>query len=110
MTPTITDDDKGTITATVDGKVVRSWTYFSDGKYRQRDTMAKAREYAEGWHNAEAVRPDLNRDELLHIHRALLAYGQRSNRSAEEHAQHLIIVSKIADTIRATNPNSKAPP
>ena len=51
-TPHLTDDDKGEITAAVDGKVVRSWTYFSDGKYRQRDTMAQAREYAEGWHDA----------------------------------------------------------
>lgn len=51
MTPTITDDDKGTIIATVDGKVVRSWFYRLD---QRREQMAKAREYAEGWHNAIA--------------------------------------------------------
>ena len=58
MTPTITDDDKGTITATVDGKVVRSWSYHAasalglapEGLPRTL-ALIKAREYAEGWHN-----------------------------------------------------------
>lgn len=53
MTPIITDDDRGTITATVDGKVVRSWEYDLVSVINdQRAGMAKAREYAEGWHNA----------------------------------------------------------
>lgn len=63
MTPTITDDDKGTITATVDGKVVRSWTYSSPNDQNliayaiandHAEAMGKAREYAEGWHNCAA--------------------------------------------------------
>ena len=53
MIPTITDDDKGTITATVDGKVVRSWEYglIGNGVNGRTYRMALAREYAEGWHN-----------------------------------------------------------
>ena len=60
MTPTITDDDKGTITAAVDGKVVRSWTYRVNDFVHRQTRMAQAREYAEGWHNcSEFMRPVL---------------------------------------------------
>lgn len=52
MTPTITDDELVMIIfATVDSKVVRSWPYTVTNRPMQ---MAKAREYAEGWHNAIA--------------------------------------------------------
>lgn len=54
MTPTITDDDKGTIAATADGKVVRSWQYGLIGRGERTYRMALAREYAEGWHNCAA--------------------------------------------------------
>jgi hypothetical protein len=50
MTPKITDDDKGTVTATVDDKVVRSWVY--SPTMRRSRAMSLAREYAEGWHDA----------------------------------------------------------
>ena len=51
MTPKITDDDKGTVTATMDGKVVRSWVY--NENMRRSRAMSLAREYVEGWHSAE---------------------------------------------------------
>ena len=52
-TPHLTDDDKGEITATFEGNVVRSWSYDLISVINdQRAVMAKAREYVEGWHNA----------------------------------------------------------
>lgn len=47
MTPEITDNDRGTITATIDLKVVRSWEYNKD--VRRSRAMSLAKEYAEGW-------------------------------------------------------------
>lgn len=52
MTPKITDDDRGTVTATVEGKVVRSWVY--NENMRRSRAMSLCREYVEGWHDAEA--------------------------------------------------------
>lgn len=73
MTPTITDDDKGTITATVDGNVVRSWSYTAWSTFQRGATMAKAREYAEGWHNCAARGRDnpMLRVEIDRLKRAL---------------------------------------
>lgn len=51
-TPHLTDDDKGEINATFEGNVVRSWSYSVSDRSA---VMAKAREYAEGWHNATRV-------------------------------------------------------
>lgn len=75
MTPTITDDDKGTITASVDGNVVRSWSYYRmvNLPTRRDIMMAKAREYAEGWHNCAARGRDnpMLRVEIDRLKRAL---------------------------------------
>lgn len=60
MTPTITDDDKGTITATVHSKLVRSWSYSPSVADDRGGAMTEAREYAEGWNNcSEFMRPVL---------------------------------------------------
>jgi hypothetical protein len=52
MTPTITDDDKGGIFASVDGKAVRFWGY---GQNDRDIMMIRAREYAEGWHDCSKL-------------------------------------------------------
>jgi hypothetical protein len=45
--PRITDDDRDTITATIDGEPVRSWVYSTDAERRVK--MGFAHEFAEGW-------------------------------------------------------------
>lgn len=45
--PRITDNDRDTITATMDGEPVRSWLYLTDGDRRTK--MKMAHEFAEGW-------------------------------------------------------------
>jgi hypothetical protein len=56
MKPVITNEEKFdetfrsyVIKATVDGKVVRSWPHHNAGDYRGQ--MARAQEYARGWHD-----------------------------------------------------------
>lgn len=46
----ITDNDAGEITATVQGKEVRGWSYKTRGE--QREKMQMAHEFAEGWFQA----------------------------------------------------------
>lgn len=48
--PRIIDNDAGEITATVNGKEVRGWSY-KDGD-EQRIKMRMAHEFAEGWFQA----------------------------------------------------------
>lgn len=45
--PRLTDDDKGEISVTLDGKKLRGWSYAVDDERRQK--MLQAREYVEGW-------------------------------------------------------------
>lgn len=47
MSPRVTDDDKGEITITLDGRGLRGWSYASEDERRQK--MLMAREYVEGW-------------------------------------------------------------
>ena len=49
-TPHLTDDDKGEITVTLDGKELRGWSYADDDERRTK--MHMAHEYVDGWHNA----------------------------------------------------------
>lgn len=50
-TPKIIDDDHGEITAEINGREIRGWSY-SD-RSEQRAKMLMAREFAEGWYLAE---------------------------------------------------------
>lgn len=54
----IIDDDRDTITAEVDGDVVRSWEYSGPDEHREK--MIMAREFAEGWYQAEKRRDGLS--------------------------------------------------
>jgi hypothetical protein len=45
--PRVTDNDRGEITVTFDGKELRGWSYADDNERRIK--MAFAREYVEGW-------------------------------------------------------------
>lgn len=51
MNPRVTDNDKDTITVSLDEKFgpknLRRWSYASDAERRQK--MLMAREYVEGW-------------------------------------------------------------
>lgn len=53
-TPRIIDDDIGTVSAETQMKVVRSWQY--SNRDEQLTAMNKAREFAEGWYQAEKAR------------------------------------------------------
>lgn len=52
MRPIISDNDKDEITATLNGREIRGWSYRSDAE--RRDRMKLAREYVEGF--CDAVR------------------------------------------------------
>lgn len=45
--PKLTDNDRGVITATVNGRRVRDWIYANNEQ--RRHYMVLAREYVEGW-------------------------------------------------------------
>jgi hypothetical protein len=45
--PSVTDNDHGEITVSLDGKEMRGWSYQSEAE--QRIKMMQAREYVEGW-------------------------------------------------------------
>jgi hypothetical protein len=49
--PRITDNDKGEITATINGIEIRGWSYKDTGE--QRIKMLLAHEFAEGWWQAK---------------------------------------------------------
>jgi hypothetical protein len=46
-TPHLTDDDKGEITVTLEGKELRGWSYADETERRMK--MRMARGYVEGW-------------------------------------------------------------
>lgn len=48
--PRITDNDRDEITATLDGKEIRGWSYTSDAERRAK--MLAAHEFAEGYYQA----------------------------------------------------------
>lgn len=48
--PRVTDNDKGEITVSLDGRELRGWSYSSDDERRAK--MLQAREYVEGWCDA----------------------------------------------------------
>lgn len=50
MRPIISDNDKDEITATLNGREIRGWSYRSDAERRER--MKLAREFVEGWTSA----------------------------------------------------------
>lgn len=52
--PRVTDDDKGEITVTFNGKELRGWSYTSDDMRRSK--MLCAREYIEGWCDGREAR------------------------------------------------------
>jgi hypothetical protein len=56
--PRITDNDAGTITATVVGKEIRGWCYRDDAERRIK--MLMAHEFAEGWFQAEQSKSQNN--------------------------------------------------
>lgn len=45
--PRITDNDRDEITATINGKEIRGWSYASEAERRTK--MLAAREFVEGW-------------------------------------------------------------
>lgn len=45
--PRIIDNDRDEITASLDGVIVRGWSYADDAEHRQK--MLMAHEFAEGW-------------------------------------------------------------
>lgn len=45
--PRVTDNDKGEITVTLNGRALRGWSYANDAERRQK--MLQAREFIEGW-------------------------------------------------------------
>jgi len=47
MQPRVTDNDKGEITVSLNGRELRGWYYKDDAERRQK--MVQAREYVEGW-------------------------------------------------------------
>ena len=47
MQPRVTDNDKGEISVSLEGKELRGWSYADDSERRQK--MLMAREYVEGW-------------------------------------------------------------
>ena len=49
--PRITDNDTGEISATVNDKEVRGWSYKDDAERRMK--MLMAQEFAEGWFQAK---------------------------------------------------------
>ncbi|MGB0750179.1 MAG: hypothetical protein ACPGO3_15670 [Magnetospiraceae bacterium] len=52
--PIVIDDDKGTVTAEFLGDEVRSWVYRD--RAEQREKMIRAREFVEGWYQANKRR------------------------------------------------------
>lgn len=58
--PQIMDDDKGVITAETPLKIVRSWNY--SNRDEQMRGMLLAREFAEGWFQAERAHRVPERD------------------------------------------------
>ncbi len=50
FTPRVTDNDKGEITVTLNGRELRGWSYTDEFERRQK--MMQAREYVEGWCDA----------------------------------------------------------
>ena len=58
--PKITDNDAGEITATIDGKEIRGWSYKTRGE--QREKMQMAHEFAEGWFMAREAFAKLAED------------------------------------------------
>jgi len=54
--PKIIDNDRDEITARLDGKELRGWSYANESERRQK--MLMAREFAEGWFQA-MKQPDL---------------------------------------------------
>lgn len=53
--PRLTDDDKGEITVTLDGRELRGWSYANDSERRTK--MLCAREYIEGWYDGREQKP-----------------------------------------------------
>ncbi|WP_127524643.1 hypothetical protein [Mesorhizobium sp. Z1-4] len=49
-TPRIIDNNRDEITATLDGKEIRGWSYATD--VERRTKMLAAREFCEGWYQA----------------------------------------------------------
>ena len=47
-TLSLSDDDKGTVTASFGGQIVRTWNYDTNPRHQMR----LAREFAEGWYQA----------------------------------------------------------
>lgn len=59
-TPKIIDNDRDEITAKLDGKEIRGWSYKDREEYRFK--MRLAREFVEGWYQCQKAAPA--RDEL----------------------------------------------
>jgi len=58
----VTDNDKGEITVTHDGKELRGWSYVNDSERRRK--MLLAREYVEGWCDGVDASADHAREAL----------------------------------------------
>jgi hypothetical protein len=50
-TPRVIDNDRNEITVALDGKEIRGWSYDSEAERRAK--MTAAREFVEGWYQAE---------------------------------------------------------
>ena len=51
-TPKVVDNDRDEITVTLDGKEIRGWSYADEAERRVKITAA--REFCEGWHQADS--------------------------------------------------------
>jgi hypothetical protein len=65
--PRVVDNDRDEITVMLDGREIRGWSYANEQERRVK--MLCAREFVEGWHQAETS--SLNRD-LLYSYRGIL--------------------------------------
>lgn len=60
MSPRITDNDRDEITAEIDGREIRGWSYSTETERRQK--MLMAHEFAEGWYQATVAAPGVEAD------------------------------------------------
>lgn len=73
--PRVVDNDRDEITATLDGKEIRGWSYSDEAERRVK--MLAAREFCEGWFQAsDRIEPALKA-----AHKALLIAGDHGNLS-----------------------------
>ena len=85
MNPRLTDDDKGEITVSLDGKELRGWSYASDAERRAK--MVQAREYVEGYCDGIArLAPELRtiREDAAETGKMLAIYAEEPDGNGQK--------------------------